>query len=183
MSEDDVPFNVGEEEAVMDLTEVKEIRQIMPVCQNLKVRINKASATQNKDKDIKSLKLELRVVDGLEVTNPTTGETSLQYINKPLFTGIMDLVYSADMSVKERSTKNWWKNNQHLVGLKKFLTALEIPLSGFKVNDALFETLMGKEVLIDLKHEEETSLDATNGERFKIGTYREKIANWKKVGV
>lgn len=178
---DDVPFDVGGEDVVGDLTEVKEIRQIMPVCQNLKVRINKASVQQNKDKDIKSLKLDLRVVDGLEVTNPTTGETSLQYINKPIFTGIMDLVYSADTSVKGRSEKNWWKNKQHLVGLKKFLTALDIPINDFRVNDALFETLIGKELLIDLKHEEEISIDSQTGDKVKLGTYREKIANWKRV--
>lgn len=180
---DDVPFQVGQEEVVGDLTEVKELRSIMPVCQNLKVRINAASAVMNKDKDIKALKLELRVVDGLEVTNPTTGETSLQYINKPLFTGIMDLVYWADLSVKGRAEKKWWANKQHLVGLKKFLTAVDIPLTDFKVNDALFEVLIGKELLIDIKHEEDTQLDPQTGERVKLGTYRERINAFKKAGV
>lgn len=177
----DVPFEVGGEDVVGDLTEVKELRQIMPVCQNLKVRIDKASAQETKDKDIKSLKLELRVVDGLEVVNPTTGETSLQYINKPLFTGIMDLVYWADLNVKGRMEKNWWRNRQHLVGLKKFLTALGMDLTAVKVNDALFEVLIGRELLIDLKHEEDTSNDPATGARVKLGTYRERISNWKKV--
>ena len=177
----DVPFDVGGEDIVGDLTEVKELRQIMPVCQNLKVRIAAASAQETKDKDIKSLKLQLRVVDGLEVTNPTTGETSLQYINKPLFTGMMDLVYWADLGVKGRMEKNWWRNRQHLVGLKKFLVALGLDLSNVKINDAFFETLLGRELLIDLKHEEDSSTDPQTGERVKLGTYRERISTWKKA--
>jgi hypothetical protein len=181
VAEDDVPFNVENETLVGDLTEVKELRQIMPVCQNLKVRIAQAGSQETKDKDIRSLKLQMRVVDGLEVTNPTTGETSLQFINKPLFTGMMDLVYWADLGVKGRMEKNWWRNRQHLVGLKKFLVALGMDLTNFKVNDALFEALLGREILVDIKHEEDTSVDPQTGEKVKLGTYRERIANWKKA--
>lgn len=181
MSEDEAPFQVGEEIVVGDLTEVKELRQIMPPCQNVKVRISKCGIQQSKDKDITALKLELRIVDGIEITNPETGETKLAYINKPMFTGLMDVIVSADLAVKGRMEKAWWRNRQYLVGLKKFCQAVGLDTTNLKVNDALFETLVGKELLIDIKHEEETSMDPSSGERVKLGTYRERVANFKRA--
>lgn len=178
---DNVPFEVMDNYEVQDLTDVKAEKNLMPVTKNLKVRIDKASTQMNKAKDIYSLKLELRVVDGIEQTNPETGETKVAYINKPLFTGIMDLVYGAkDSSTRDKAGKHWWKNGQHLVEFKNFCKALDISLTGIKINDEFLSNLIGKEVLIDIVHEAETANDA-EGNRVVTGDFREKIKNFKKV--
>lgn len=168
-------FEVTDAYDVQDLTEVKADRNLLPVSKGLKVRIDKAATQSNKDKDIYSLKLELRIVDGI-----INQDGVAQYINKPMFTGIMDLVYGADTKVKDRDNSKWWKNNQHLVEFKNFCKALDIPLSGIKVNDEFFANLISKEVLVDVQHEAETQTDA-EGNRVKTGEFRERLKNWKKV--
>ena len=178
---DEVPFDVVEEFEVQDLTDVKAERNILPVTKGLKVRVNKATTQMNKAKDIYSLKLELRIVDGIEQTNPQTGETKMAYINKPLFTGIMDLVYGAkDAATRDKAGKSWWKNSQHLVGFTEFCKALDIPAKGIKINDEFLSNLIGKEVLVDVTHEAETAPDS-DGNKVATGEFREKLKNWKKV--
>lgn len=181
MMDEQIGFNVTEEVQVGDLSDVKETRVLTPQAQNVRVRITKASTQENKDKDIRSLRLELRIVDGIPVHNQESGEAEMKYQNKPVFTGIMDLIYWADVSVKGRSAKQWWKSSQHLVGLKKFCQALDIDLKSVKVNDDFLETLLDRELLIDIGHEEETQLNQETGERVKLGTFRERIKAFKKA--
>ena len=172
---DNVPFEVMDGYDVADLTDIKQESNLTPVTKGLKVRIAKASNQANKDKDIYSLKLELRIVDGI-----VNSEGVAQYVNKPLFTGIMDLVYGAKLDVKERSGNKWWKNNQHLLEFKNFCKALDIPLSGIKITDKFFSNLIGREVLVDVTHEASTTLDS-DGNRQKTGEFREKLKNFKKA--
>lgn len=174
---DEVPFEVVDEYEVQDLTEVKAERNLLPVTKGLKVRINKAATQMNKAKDIYSLKLELRVVDGIMDT--ATGDP--KYINKPLFTGIMDLVYGAkDAATRDKPGKSWWKNLQHLVGFTEFCKALDIPSKGIKINDEFLSNLIGKEILVDVTHEAETATNS-EGDKVATGDFREKLKNWKKV--
>lgn len=174
----EIPFEVTEEIMVGDLTEVKEQRSVIPPTQNLKVRINKAGVQENKNKDIRSLKLDLRIVDGIEVLDKESGVSELKYVNKPLFTNLMDLCFWADPSTKN---SNWFVTKQHLVGLKKFCIALDIELTNFKVNDEFLSGLLGKELLVDVVHEEEETLDSTTGEYKGTGTFRERIKNFKHI--
>ena len=171
----DEGFQVTEEVDVVDLTDVKKDKQLFPVTSGLKVRINKAATQANKDKDIYSLKLELRIVDGL-----ANNEGVMQYINKPLFTGIMDLVYGAKLDVKDRASNKWWKSSQHLVEFKNFCKGLDIDLKGIKVDDSFLSNLIGKEILVDVTHEAQTMNDA-EGNKVKTGEFREKLKNWKKA--
>src|SRR3990167_8966891 len=163
---DNVPFNVMDNYDVADLTDVKQEQTLLPVTKGLKVRIAKATTQMNKAKDIYSLKLELRIVDG--IANPET--SMMQYVNKPLFTGIMDLVFGANNSAtRDKEGKHWWKSNQHLVEFKNFCKALDITLSGIKVNDEFIANLIGKEVLVDVVHEAQTSVDQSTGDKVKTG--------------
>lgn len=180
MYDEQVPFDVIDEVEVADLTDVKQDRDLFPVTSGLKVRINKASKQQNKDKDITSLKLDIRPVDGIQVTDPESGETVAKYVNKPIFTSIMDLVYSADTKVKGRGENKWWKNNQHLVEFKNFCVALDIPLSGIKVNDQFLSDLVGRELLVSVKHEADSKKDE-QGKKVLLGTFSQKLHSWKKA--
>ena len=170
-----VPFDVVDGYDVQDLTDVKAEQNLTPVAKGLKVRIAKASNQANKDKDIYSLKLELRIVDGI-----VNNDGVAQYVNKPLFTGIMDLVYGAQLDVKDRSNNKWWKASQHLVEFKNFCKALDIELKGIKIGDEFFSNLIGKEVLVDITHEAQTMNDA-EGNKVKTGEFREKLKGWKKA--
>jgi len=86
-------FNVQEPLDVQDLSDVKEEKNLTPVTKNLKVRVAKAGLMSNENKEqnkvanIKSLKLELRIVDGIATVDTESGETIMKYVNKPLFTG------------------------------------------------------------------------------------------------
>lgn len=175
---ENVPFEVMDNYDVADLTDVKQEQSILPVTKGLKVRIAKAATQTNKAKDIYSLKIELRIVDG--IVNQDSGLH--QYVNKPLFTGIMDLVYGAkDSQTRDKEGKHWWKSNQHLVEFKNFCKALDISLTGIKVNDEFVSSLIGKELLVDVVHEAQTSMDPSSGERTKTGEFREKLKGWKKA--
>lgn len=176
----EVPFEVTQEVDVVDLTDVKADKNLFPVTKDIKVRINKAGNQANKDKDIFSLKLDVRPVDGIEVVDEASGESTFKYVNAPIFSSIMDLVYSADLTVKGREANKWWKNNQHLVEFKNLCTALDIPLKGIKVNDEFFSNLVGREVLVSVKHEEDSKKD-DKGNKVKLGTFSQKLHSWKKV--
>lgn len=169
-------FNITDPIAV-DLTDVVEQRLLAPASSNVKVRINKASSQTNKDGDIKSLKLEVRIIEGIPVNNPETGETELKYQNKPLFTNMMDLCYWAD---SESRNSNWFKTKQHLVEFKKFCKALDLPMQ-IQVNDEFLMGLINRELLVDIQHEKETMIDPDTGERKETGGFRERLRNWKKV--
>lgn len=176
MTEDNVGFEVIDEIAVGDLTEVRQ--EMLPIAQNVKVRIDKASVDTSKDKDLKSIKLELAIVDGIMVD----GEA--KFINKKVFTGFMDLCIWANPATKN---SNWYKTKQHLLGFKQFCQALEIDLTNVKVNDEFCLSLLGRELLINIIHEEESVIDANdldaNGKpkRKKTGTLRERIKSFKKA--
>ena len=180
---DNVPFDVVDEYEVQDLTEVKADRNLFPATKDLKVRVNKVTTQSNDDKDILSLNVELRAVDGIQGADGV-----MTRIEAPIFTGFMDLVYGADLDVKGRADNKWWKNNQHLVEFKNFLTATGHPLSGIKVNDEFLSNLIGMEVLVSVIHEAETVNDPSgklkaNGkpEKVKTGEFQQKLKNWKKV--
>lgn len=173
-------FEVTDAYDVQDLTDVKQDRNLFPVTSGLKVRINTAAVQTNQDKDIYSLKLDVRPVDGISITDPDSGETLQKYVNKPIFTSIMELVYGADLKVKGRSDNKWWKNNQHLVEFKNFCTATETPLKGLKVNDDFLANLIGKEVLVNVTHEADSKKDE-NGKKVLLGTFSQKLKGWKKV--
>ena len=176
MSEDQVGFEVTEEVVVGDLTAVQQA--ITPTAQNIRVKIAKASVDVSKDKDLKTLKLELRVVEGIPVLNSQTGEMELKFQNKPLFPGFMELCIWANSVTKN---SQWYKNQQHLLGFKQFCQALSIDLKDVKINDEFLASLVGRELLVSIRHEEETAVNSETGKREKTGSLRERIGQFKKA--
>lgn len=182
-NEENVPFDVVNEYEVADLTDVKADKNLFPVTKDLLVRINKASLQSNNNKNIYSLKLELRTVNPFPMA-----EGEFIKPNYPLFTGMMDLVYGAKMDVDGRADNKWWKNNQHLVEFKNLCKALDIPMTGIKVNDQFLSDLLNREVLVSVTHEAETIADPSGelndkGKVKKVptGGFNQKLRNWKKA--
>jgi hypothetical protein len=189
-------FDVNDQIDVVDLTDVKKESMVLPPSKNVKVRIVKTEKSprvltnENTEKgkkgDIKSLGLSLEIADGIPTTNVETGEETLKFKGMKLNTGIMDLIVWADLEVSnkkgvKRLDNKWWKNKQHLVGLKQFCVALDIPLAGLKVTDAFLSELIGRELLIDIGQEEETVENPQTGEYVKTGTMKNRIQAFKKV--
>jgi hypothetical protein len=175
MSEDQ-GFQVMDEVAVGDLTAVQQA--ITPVAQNVRVRIAKASVEKSKDGNLKTLKTELKIVDGIPALNEQTGEAEMKFQNKSLFPGFMELCVWANTAVKNTQ---WYKNQQHLLGFKQFCQALSIDIKDVKINDEFISSLLGRELLISIRHEEETAVNPETGKREKTGTLRERIGQFKKA--
>lgn len=179
----EVPFDVVPEFEVQDLTDVKADKNLFPVTKDLLVRINKASTQMNTNKNIYALKLELRTVNETPIA-----EGKVINANYPLFNGLMDLVYGAKMDVDGRSENKWWKNQQHLVEFKNFCKALDIPMTGIKINDQFLSDLLNREILVSVTHEVETTPDPSGeldskGKVKKVptGGFNQKLKGWKKA--
>lgn len=175
MNDDQVPFEVVDGYEVQDLTDVKADRNLFPVTKDLLVRIDKAAVQTNKNKNIYALKLELRTVNETQVS-----EDKVIKANYPLFNGLMDLVYGAKMDVDGRAENKWWKNSQHLVEFKNLCKALDISLTGIKVNDEFLSSLLGREVLVSVVHEVEKVTNEA-GEKVPTGEFNQKLKGWKKA--
>lgn len=181
-----VPFDVTDEVVIEDLTDVKEQKFILPVSHNVLVKIKTAELRANRKPEngaaeFKLLNLQIRLVDGVEVLDKETGESEWKYKNKPLFTGLMDLIVWHDAEVK---VSPWWKERKYAVEFKKFLLALEYDIkSPPAINDKFFEEIVGREVRVDVLHEEEQALDTATGDWKGIGTFKERLKNWKKADV
>ena len=168
-------FQVTDEYDVQDLTDVKADKNLFPVTKDLLVRIAKAATQKNNNKNIYALKLELRTVNEFPLT-----EGKVIKPNYPIFNGLMDLVYGADMEVDDRKNNKWWNKSQHLVEFKNFCKALDIPLAGVKINDEFLSGLVGREVLVSVVHEaEKIANDA--GEKVATGEFSQKLKAWKKA--
>jgi len=186
MTEEANPIEVTEPVVIEDMTDVKEQRSLMPVTSKLKVRVNNLAIQISKGMDIKWLSGRLDVVDGIESTNQETGMTEMKYINKPIFLNPMDLAIwaapeKADPATNPKSHE-WFKKKQYLVEFKKFLVALGVDVkTPPTINDDWLISLKGRELLVDIQHSEDTAVDQTTGERKKLGTFRERLRNWKSA--
>ena len=169
---------VTQETVIGDLTDVKEQKQIVPASSGVLMRITKAGTMASKNGDIKSLKLELRIVDGILVTDAETGEQEVKYKNKPMFTSMIDLPYWCDTAVK---TSKWWQTKQYLINFKKLCIALDIDIKSVTVNDAFLESLIDRELIVDIRHEENQVKNPETGDYVGDGTFREKLVNFRKV--
>lgn len=170
-------FDVTDEVIVQDLDEVKEQRHLTPATNDVKVKISKASIIENKAKDIKGLKLEVRIVDGIPVQNEDTGDMEIKYVNKPEFTSVMDLCFWAN---PETRNSKWFKNRQHLLQFSKFIKALGLDMKEVRVNDDFLESLIGQELLVNIIHEERTIKDE-EGKRIGTGIFDSRLKEWKKI--
>lgn len=192
MSEEEV-FEVLEEVVLTDLDKVQESRSITPKAQGVRVSIEKVqvrkslednsreASPEGEDNKLgyKYLNCTFKLLDGISVPvlddngNPT-GETEVKYKNKVLFNNRMDLIFWHNPEVK---TSNWWKNKQYIFGFKQLCQALGFNLSEVRVNDKFLEELKGKELLLDITHEEEQEL--VDGKYVGKGTFRERLKNFK----
>lgn len=173
-------FEVTEETVLTDMEAIQEQKQILPVAQGVRVRIEKPSvrkALKDGSKEApkegdenpvayKYLNFNLRLVDGI-----SEGDKVL-YKNKVLFPGKMDFVFWHNPEVK---TADWWANKQYIFGFKSLCRALKIDIKEVRINDDFLASIDGQEILIDIAHEEEQQ--NVEGKWVGKGTFKEKIKN------
>jgi hypothetical protein len=171
---EEAPFQVGEEIEVGDLSDVQQ--DILPVSKDVHVRIRKASVAVSASKELKSLKLELELPDGILIENRETGEYEAKYIGKVAFPGFMDLCFWAAPTAKPyfREPGRKWA-----LEFKNLMKALDEDITQIKINDAFFERISNRDVLVSIRHESESE-KGPDGKRVKTGTLREKFQGWKK---
>ena len=131
-------FEVIDEVEIGDLSGVKEQRNLIPAAKGVKFLIKKAEPKDNPDKTYRQINLQLQLVDGIP-----TPQTESAYKGMTVFGRVC---YYADPSVY---TKDFFKNKQHLVELKRLLDTVEVT-DRTKVNDQLFSDLKGKLVMGDI---------------------------------
>jgi hypothetical protein len=170
---DAVGFEINEPVEVGDMKDVQQ--DILPVCQNVKAEIKKASIAMNKDHNLKYIKLELQLVDGIPTQNDD-GETEYRYRNKTVFPGMLESLIWADPVQK---TSDYFKKRQYLLPFKEFCKALDLEGS-IVVNDDFLTALVGRHILFSVKHEANRVLDA-DGSRIPDGTFRERVYGWKRA--
>lgn len=180
---EDAPFSVTEEYALGDLSEVKDDVQVLPVSSNVLFRVNKGSTRVSRDGSIKSLSLDLRLVEGINMPQRDgqgnlTGVIEKRYINKPMF---VDLPYWVDTAIrtKERYTG---KNQSFKVPLKQFLMALGYPINPApSISDGFFSEIVGRELRADITHREIQVKSPISGVYEGTGDYRNEVRRFRGV--
>lgn len=161
-------FQVTDEIEVGDLSAVQE--QILPKANGVRVQIVKAAVRPSKDGGLKSLNVQVKFIEGIQI------EGEAKFIGKTEFTGLMDLIVWA--APEKSAASDWYKNGQHLLGFKQFLLALGESVSPApKVNDEWLAGLAGRECLVNIVHEANSSM--VDGARVKDGTFVARFKNWK----
>jgi hypothetical protein len=156
-----------EEVVVGDISTLKQERSLIPPTKDVKFRIRSASVQANKDNSFRQIKLDLQIVDGIQV-----GE-QLKFKNSRVFCNV---TYYADPN---KYTKEYFQKKQHLVQLKFLYGALGEDLLGVKINDAFLTSLNGRELLGSIKTIKSKDWVNNQGETVE-GEMRNDVVNFKK---
>lgn len=136
------------------LEDVKETKQLIPAAKNVKFVIKKAESKASKDNAYRWLNLQLQLVDGID--------EKASYKNKVVFGKVC---YFADMT--KYAGKDYFDKKQHLVELKRLLSAVGVDLANVKINEQFLEELKGKMVMADILQTKPTEeYDSDNEVRY-----------------
>lgn len=136
-------FDVNDEIEVGDLSNVKEQRLLIPPTQNVLLEITKSGLEAFKEGAYKNISMTLKIVDGIEsqIATEEGFETTTKYKNARLFARVCCY---ADPEIY---TKDFFKNKQHLMELKRLMVACGRDITTTKVNDGLFVDMIGMQVM------------------------------------
>lgn len=163
-------FEVMAETDLGDLTDIKEQRVFIPPTSNVLFNIRKVT-NYEKVVDNKVVMKQLNISLALE-NGIAAGEDTEKYKGAVIFTR---LTYWVDRDVY---TKDYFKNNQHLVPVKKLLLALGYDISQVKINDELLLNMSGKLVMGTIK-QRTSNWTSKSGE--EINEVVNEVVNFKGV--
>lgn len=175
--EETVPFNVNEEVVVADL-DVKKDRPVLPVTQNVLVKIAGGEIRKDRvepknpesDWTYAYLNLNLELVDGITVD----GEQ--KYKGMRVFTGKLDLGLAHN---PQHKTGRWWDGRQYAIGTKALITALGFdPKQPPKFNDEFIGAIKDRQLLVDIL-QEEIRTKSEDGDWVGTGEFKNRITGFK----
>lgn len=173
------PFDVTEEYSLGDLSAVKEDRLNVPAASGVLLRVQAASARVSKDGSIKSVTVQVNLVEGIDVADPASGTVTKKYANKAMFA---DLPYWADTTIRT-TPKYAGANKAFLVPLKQFLAALGYDLTNPpKLNDTFYGEVVGRELRADIRLSQVRAKNpVTQQWEPVLGEFRNEIRNFRTV--
>lgn len=160
-------FSVVEETVIEDLSSVKKEKDLIPPTKDVHFRIKSVSTDTFKEGAYRNIKLQLQIIDGIQV-----GEVN-KFKNKVMFQSV---TYYADPKVY---TAEYFQKRQHLVQLKFLLNAIGEDLSKVKINDEFLNSLVGKEILGNIKQSKKKDWTNKNGE-LVVGEMQNEVVDFKK---
>lgn len=129
-------YNGVEETDIGSLDNIIEQKILIPATRNVNMKITKAENFVNKDNTYRQINMQLRITKGIDEAG--------KYKNKVVFARVC---YYADPTVY---TKDFFKNKQHLVGLKQLVKATGIEFNG-KVDGHFIDALANtNELRVDI---------------------------------
>ena len=138
------------------LDDVKEQRTVIPATKNVRMRIKKAEVQINKDNTYRSINLQLQIVNGIDAEG--------KYKGKVVFGKVC---YYADPNTY---TKDFFKQKQHLVELKKLIKATGIEYQGVVDGHFIDRLMQSTELSADIQiRKRKVKLDD--------GTFTEELDN------
>ena len=160
-------FEIMAETDLGDLSDVQEQKVLIPPQADALFTIRKVTNYEKKVEGkvvMKQMNVSMALENGIGVEG--------KYKGSIIFTR---LTYWVD---KEVYTKDFFKNNQHLVSLKKLLLALEYDIHTVKINDALLIDMSGKSLLATIK-QKNNKWTSKDGE--EIEEMINEVVNFKPV--
>jgi hypothetical protein len=155
------PIDVG------NLDDVKEERQVIPASKGVELQIVNAEIKANKANTYRSIKLQLRLTQGL---------VDGKYKNKIVFTSVC---YYADPTVY---TKDFFTKKQHLIQLKYLKRA--IGYESNTVDGHLIDELNNKQLLGDIVvKKSKFMVDNGKGGKEEIEQLDNEVKNFKSMSV
>ena len=158
---------LGSNDVVVDLTDVKEIKQLIPASKGVVMKISKASLEANDAGVWKWVKLNLTIVNGIDEEG--------KYKNTHLFQNVCYFADPKKYTAEGYKSRDYFLKNQHLVPLKYLVNAVGLELKGLPMNDEFIDNIVGKTVLADISQ----SPVKMNGE--KTGEFQNEVRNFKPI--
>jgi hypothetical protein len=159
-------FSVIDEVNIGSLGDIKEVRNLIPPTKDVKLRIKKATSEKNADGSFRWINMSVAVEDGIRVNG------SMAFRNSVLWA---KATYYADPKVY---TKDFFKSKQHLLDLKKLVSALGLDINNITINDEFINSLENKVILGDIRQKMNkfTTKDGVSVEEMK-----NEVVNFKPV--
>ncbi len=166
-------YNGVEPVEVGDMSGIKRENPVMPATKGVKVEIVNTENRINEANTYRWIRLQLRVVDGIQIPNDVSGEVETKYKGMSIFTNacyFVDMVNGVSTNTgKKYSEINMFKKKQHLLNLKNLSEATGIDLT--LVDGHRIEELKGMTVKADI----------TTSTNKKTGEINNEARNFKVV--
>ncbi len=171
-------YNGVEPVEVGDMSGIKRENPVMPATKGVKVEIVNTESRINEDNTYRWIRLQLRVVEGIQTPNDVSGKVETKYKGMGFFTNVCyfaDMENGVNAKGKKYSDSNFFKKKQHLLNLKNLSEATGIDLT--LIDGHKIEELKGATVKVDITTSTNKKTGEINNEarNFKVVPLEESV--------